>query len=529
MMRIRSAASTTRRKILAAQCCPGAVRSFAAATNSAAPRLSPGPTSPSSAASSHASPAAASSAPGPLAGIKVLDLSRILAGPFCTQILGDMGATIIKVEHPIGGDDTRMWGPPFVKAKETPVIHSARSTANQYVSIGESAYFLAANRNKSSVCVNLKTPEGIEIIQSLAKGCDVLVENFLPGRLDAMGLGFETLSKLNPSLIYASLTGFGDSGPFASRPGYDVMAAARGGLMHVTGSESEPAKVGVAVTDLSAGLYLHGAILAALFARERDPQRRGQRVSTNLLEVQVANLANIGQNHLVDPKRTGRRWGTNHESIVPYGGFRCRPDASGVAQTPLPPPAAAVSPAPSPSSTTASAASDHIILGALNNSQFKSLGAAVAELCAMHPNLGLDASFMLSPNYANNALRVKHRTVLLDSLQHVFSHFPVGTLLRLLDAHAIPNAPINDLAQVYQDPQVQYSGIVQQVEHSLVGSIKVAGPPVHYSRTPVQIHAPPPCLGEHTQTVLQSEMGASAEQLQEWERAGVIGCYHQVK
>ncbi len=366
----------------------------------------------------------------------------------------------------------------------------------------------------------------------------------MPGKMDELGLGYAELSKLNPSLIYASLTGFGLTGPLAASPGYDVMASARGGLMGITGSPSEPAKVGVAVTDLSAGLYLHGAILAALFARERDPLKRGQRVDTNLLSVQVASLANIGQNYLIDNRMKGRRMGTAHESIVPYQAFRCRPDqedsshtTTGAvnAQPPPPPNVRGVTAAPPSSSASTDPPPTYFICGALNNKQFAALGKAVEELCALAaassppPSVPLDASFMLSPDYSYNALRVRNRTRLLSELQSIFSHFRLSMLLEIMSKHDIPSAPINDLAGVFSDPQVVHSGIVREVTHDLVGTIKLTGPPVNYSLTPTRIARPPPLLGQHTQEVIQEQIGASVEQIQQWEREGAIAAYHEIK
>jgi len=243
---------------------------------------------------------------GPLAGIRVLDFTRILAGPWCTQLLGDMGADVIKVEA-LTGDDTRSWGPPFIDG-----MHERR----------QSSYFLCANRNKRSVAIDIKSAAGRSALYELVKRSDVFVENFVPGKLDALGYGHQRLREINPALIYGSISGFGADGPLAQRPGYDVGIAAQGGLMSITGPEDgAPCKVGVAVTDISTGLYMHGAILAALFARERDPARRGTVLTTSLLEAQIANLANIASNVLNSSWPT-RRWGTAHESIVPYQVFR---------------------------------------------------------------------------------------------------------------------------------------------------------------------------------------------------------------
>jgi succinate--hydroxymethylglutarate CoA-transferase len=411
------------------------------------------PKDDASSSSSNAAPSAPSPPPrGALSGVRILDLSRILAGPYCTQILGDFGAEVWKIENPIGGDDTRFWGPPFVKLKETPVIASSLSTANAYCSIGESSYFLSANRNKHSVAINFKSPQGAKIVQDLARHADVLVENFTPGKLAEFGLDYDTLRAINPSLIYASLTGFGTVGPLAQSAGYDLMASARGGLMHITGGVSEPSKVGVAITDLSTGLVLHGAILAALFAREKDPQRRGQKIDTNLLEVQVASLANIGQNFHCDPRMTGvRRPQSAHESIVPYQSFACKPIVEG--------------------------GKDYAIVGALNNKQWRNLIRAMHELNDTLPGTTgeekQDLSFLEEAKYKQNADRVKHRSELIPLLQRFFLLFPKSTLLSCLSRHDIPSAPINNIAEVFAEEQVRATGIVKNVRHRGVGEMKV--------------------------------------------------------
>ena len=234
-----------------------------------------------------------------LDGVKVLDLTRVLAGPFCTMILGDLGADVLKIERPKVGDDTRAWGPPFVG--------------------GQSCYFLSINRNKRSVCIDIKSPKGKKLIMQLAAQSDILVENYLPGKLNEMGIGYEDIKAVNPKIIYCSITGYGHSGPYSIRPGYDIIAASVGGLIHVTGPEDgDPCKTGVALTDLTTGLYAHGAIMAALFQRERNGT--GQHIDVNLLSSQVSCLVNLGANYLM-AGREAKRWGTAHESIVPYQSF----------------------------------------------------------------------------------------------------------------------------------------------------------------------------------------------------------------
>jgi succinate--hydroxymethylglutarate CoA-transferase len=446
----------------------------------------------------------------------------------CTSLLPPSLHQIWKIENPLGGDDTRFWGPPFVKAKSTPVITSSKSTANAYVSIGESAYFLAANRNKHSLAINVKDPTGSALVRSLAQHADVVVENWMPGKLDEFGLDYESLRRVNPGIIYASLTGFGPTGPLSTQPGYDVMASARGGLMHITGGVDEPSKVGVAITDLSTGLVLHGAILAALFARERDPQKRGQRIDTNLLEVQVASLANIGQNYHCDPRMVGRRIAhSSHESIVPYQAFQCKSSSQ------LPSPSSA-SPSSTPStlsssSSVASPSTEYFICGALNNKQFANLIAAVQQLSSeLGPGV-LDVSWITQPRFQSNADRVRHRDELIPLLQDVFARFDQRHLLAVMAKHDIPSAPINNLAQVFADEQVVASGIVKTLQHPLVGEMRVTGSPVHFSETPTQISMPPPLLGQHTQEVLQRVLGTSTERLKELEQEDVIGSYGAIE
>ncbi len=290
---------------------------------------------------------------GPLSGVKVLDLTRVLAGPYCSMMLGDLGADVIKVEHP-SGDDTRSWGPPFA----VPLDENE---------VKESAYFLGVNRNKRSITVNFKTEQGLEIIKKLARRSDVLIENFIPGRLDELGLGYRELAKENPGLIYASISGYGPDGPYSKKPGYDVIIEGEAGLMHITGEENgEPVKVGVAITDLTTGLYTKGAILAALFAREKSG--KGQKIDASLLECQVASLANIASNYLIGGQEA-KRLGTKHGAIVPYQSF---PTSDG-----------------------------HIIVGAGNDRQY-------SKFCKALQRQDLD-----SPSFATNQLRVQNREKLV--------------------------------------------------------------------------------------------------------------------
>jgi len=456
-----------------------------------------------------------------------------------------MGAEVWKIENPKGGDDTRLWGPPFATPKQKTISNasspstssssssSSSSSASASSYPGESAYFLSANRNKRSIALNLKSSQGRAILLQLVQEADVVVENFFPGQLEKLGLGWEVLQRTNPSIILASITGWGADGPLAHQPGYDAMAAARGGLMHITGTPDEPVKVGVAVTDLCTGLYLHGSILAALYARDRDPQRRGQHVSASLLEVQVAALANIGQSYHVDPTRVGERRGTAHESIVPYQAFRCRADGNEVENvatdaehsTSKPPSsasAATTDPTSSPSSFAPSPSNTaFFVCGALNQKQWHSFVGVMERLCTQ---LQMDASFLHSPLYTSNALRVRNRATLIPALQQAFDRVGMRRILDELDAASIPCAPIQHLGQVFSDPAVQHSAIIHHVDHPTLGQVTLTGPPQHFSRTPLKVQSAPPLLGQHTEQVLRQVCGAKKEQIDAWKKEGVIAC-----
>lgn len=401
--------------------------------------------------------------PQALAGVRVLDLTRVLAGPWCTQVLADLGADVIKVERPGNGDDTRGWGPPFLRDAD------GDDTM-------ESAYYLCANRNKRSLTVDIATEEGQAVIRRLAMESDVLVENFKVGDMARYGLDAATLRATNPRLVYCSITGFGQDGPYAQRAGYDFAVQGLGGLMSVTGAaDGEPQKVGVAVADLFTGMYATVAILAAL--RHRDATGEGQVIDMALLDAQVALLANLGSHYLVGGEVPPRQ-GNAHANIVPYQVF--------------------------------AVADGHIIVAVGNDTQF-------ARLCDLldEPALADDARF------TTNAQRVRHRHMLVPMLQACFLQRDRHAWLSLLQATGIPCGPVNDLADVFADPQVQARGMVVEAAHPLAGAVPLVGSPIKLSVTPVQPPRAPPMLGEHTDDVLH-EAGYGGDEIAALRSRGAI-------
>lgn len=395
----------------------------------------------------------------PLAGIRVLDLTRVLAGPWCTQNLADLGAEVIKIERPGSGDDTRGWGPPYL-----------RDEAGNNTS--EAAYYMAANRNKKSVTVDMATPEGAELIRDLALRSDIVVENFKVGGLAKYGLDYESLKAINPRLIYCSVTGFGQTGPYAPRPGYDFMIQAMGGLMSVTGEKDDmpgggPQKAGVAVADLMTGMYATVGILAAL--RERDRSGLGQHVDMALLDCQVAMMANQNMNYLTSGKAP-KRAGNAHPNLVPYQVF---------------------------------ATSDgHIIVAVGNDSQFRNF-CRVAE-CT---ELAEDPRFMTNPQ------RVMNREALIPVLTEIMLTRSCATWLEQLEAVGVPAGPINTLDQVHDNPQVLARGMKITMPHPTAGQATLVGSPIRLSDTPVEYRNAPPMLGEHTEEVLRDVLGLDAAQI----------------
>lgn len=408
-----------------------------------------------------------------LHGIRVLDLSRVLAGPWCTQTLADLGADVIKIERPGSGDDTRNWGPPFLAdddGKETQ----------------EAAYYLGANRNKRSVTCDISRPEGQALIRALVPHCQVFVENFKVGDMARYGLDYASLKALNPALVYCSVTGFGQQGPYAERAGYDYAIQGMGGLMSVTGERDDlgggPQKVGVAVADLMTGMYATVGILAAL--RHAERMGEGQQVDMALLDTQVAMLANLGANYLVSGK-VPKRVGNAHQNIVPYQVFEVAPTADGN--------------------------KDHLILAVGNDQQY-------AKFCAVagRPELASDVRF------TRNQDRVKNRAELVPMLEAVMKTRRKADWLAALESAKVPCGAINDLGEVFADPQVRARGMVTEWQHPARKDLKLVSSPIHLSRTPVRKDIAPPLLGQHTAEVLGELLRHSAAEVADLQKRGVV-------
>ena len=408
-----------------------------------------------------------------LQGIRVLDLSRVLAGPWCTQTLADLGADVIKIERPGTGDDTRTWGPPFLK---DPAGNDTQ----------EAAYYLGTNRNKRSVTCDIALPPGQALIRELAAHCDVFVENFKVGDMARYGLDYESLRAINPRLVYCSVTGFGQNGPYASRAGYDYAIQGMGGLMSVTGERDDigggPQKVGVAVADLMTGMYATVGILAAL--RHAEKTGEGQRVDMALLDTQVAMLANLGANYLVSgavPSRAGNA----HQNIVPYQVFEVAPAADGN--------------------------KDHLILAVGNDAQYVKF-CKVANI----PELGVN------PLFAKNRDRVINRAQLVPILETVLRTRTKADWLAALEAAQVPCGAINNLAEVFADPQIAAREMVTQWQHPLRNDLRLVASPIKLSVTPVRKDRAPPMLGQHTDEVLREVLNCADIRLAELKKAKVI-------
>jgi formyl-CoA transferase len=393
-----------------------------------------------------------------LQSIRVLDLSRVLAGPYCTMLLGDLGAQVIKVERPGCGDDTRAWGPPFIA--------------------GESAYFLCTNRNKQSITLDLKSPAGRDVVLRLAACCDVLVENFMPGTLDRLGLGWEQVSAVNPRMVFCSITGFGQDGPCRDAPGYDIMIQAMSGVMSITGqADGPPTKVGVAISDITAGLFACNAILAALVSRGRTG--RGERIDISLLDSSVAWLANVGANYLATGE-VPERPGNAHANIVPYQAF--------------------------------DTADRPIVVAVGNDGQWQRFCAAVER-----------GDLANDPQFATNPLRVQHRQELIPQLQRAINSRTADEWLARLAEAGVPSAAVNTLDRVFRNPQVQARRMLVEVQHPTAGRLPMAGSPFKLSNSGEVDYRPPPRLGEHTECVLRDVLGMSGEQIAALGAGGALG------
>jgi formyl-CoA transferase len=392
-----------------------------------------------------------------LDGVRIIDLTRVLAGPFCTMILGDLGADVIKIERPGMGDDTRQWGPPFVEG-------------------GQSAYFLCTNRNKRSLTLNLKSERGLEILRELIKTGDVLVENFRTGTLERWGLDYDTLQELRPGLIYCAVTGYGHTGPYRDRPGYDILAQALGGFMSVTGpAEGVPHRAGVAIADLAAGMFAAHAILAALYRHDKDGS--GQYIDISLLDSQVALMTYVASNYLV----TGEpptRLGNAHPNIVPYEVFK--------------------------------ASDGYFTFGAGNDRQWTKFCQAVE-----HPEWSNDERFTTNPQ------RLAHRVELIELLQNLFGQREVEHWLTLCEEIGLPAAPINSMDRVFSNPQAIARNLRTEVPHPTAGTVPLVSSPLKIPTSPVEVRYPPPLLGQHTEEILSEILRMEPDSVRSLQEEGV--------
>jgi len=405
---------------------------------------------------------------GPLSHIKVLDLSRVLAAPWTGQNLADLGAEVIKIERPKKGDDSRAFGPPWLKDR------SGKDTT-------ESAYFLAANRGKKSITIDLSVPAGQELVRQLAARCDVLLENYKFGDLARYGLGYEDLKRLNPGLVYCSVTGFGQTGPYRERPGYDFMIQGMGGLMSITGERDGlpgggPQRVGVPIVDIMTGMYASIAVCAALAHRERTGM--GQHLDLALLDTQVAFLANQAMNYLASGEVPGRL-GNAHPNIVPYQTFATRDGA--------------------------------IILACGNDNLFN-------KFCDVAGCQHLASD----PRFATNGKRVENRATLVPLLDQVFAQRTTREWVETLETAGVPNGPINDIRQVFEEPQVVARGMKIEIEHPLAGKVPLVASPMRFSGTPLEFNSAPPMLGQHTDEILRTLLAMGDADIEKLRENGVI-------
>ncbi|GAA4341326.1 CaiB/BaiF CoA-transferase family protein [Pigmentiphaga soli] len=403
-----------------------------------------------------------------LGHVRVLDLTRVLAGPWCAQNLADMGAEVIKIERPGRGDDTRSWGPPYLRDQAG-------------ADTGEAAYYLAANRGKQSMTLDIATPEGQAVLRDLVRHCDVVLENYKVGQLKKYGLDYDSLRAVRPDLIYCSVTGFGQYGPYAARAGYDFIVQGMGGFMSITGEADAlpgggPQKAGIAISDLMTGMYAANAVLCALLHRDRTGQ--GQAIDLALLDVQVAMLANMNTCYLASGEAPVR-WGNAHPNIVPYQTF--------------------------------AAADGHIIVAVGNDGQYRRL----VELGG-RPELADD------PRFATNPARVRHRAQLVPLLAEMIRRRSKREWIELLEAGGVPCGPINGLDEVFADPQVQARGMLFEMPHPSAGRVRLVGSPLKMSATPPRYERPPPLLGEHTEGILSGLLGYRQDAIDALRDKGII-------
>ena len=393
-----------------------------------------------------------------LENICVIDLTRVLAGPYCTMMLGDLGADIIKIEVPGKGDDTRHWGPPFTKG-------------------GESAYYLSANRNKRSMTLNLKSEEGLEILKKLIAKGDVLVDNFKTGTLSRWGLDYETLQEIRPGLIYCTVTGYGYTGPYSSRPGYDLIVQATGGFMSITGPENgDPSRAGVAIADISTGMFAANAILAALYSREQTG--KGQRIDMSLLDSQVALLSYAATNYFVSGSITNRL-GNAHPNIVPYQSFKAR--------------------------------DMHFVLAVGNDKQWEIFCKSINK-----------PEWIDDEKYSTNALRVNNRKQLIDQLSKLFATQNAGYWLEIFDKVGLPSGPINELDKVFENEQIKSREMQIELPHSIDNKVTLLNSPIKIPTSPTKTHKAPPTLGEHTEEILKEKIGLDQDTVARLRDEGIL-------
>ena len=393
-----------------------------------------------------------------LENICVIDLTRVLAGPYCTMMLGDLGADIIKIEVPGRGDDTRHWGPPFTKG-------------------GESAYYLSANRNKRSMTLNLKSEEGLEILKKLIAKGDVLVDNFKTGTLSRWGLDYETLQEIRPGLIYCTVTGYGYTGPYSSRPGYDLIVQATGGFMSITGPENgDPSRAGVAIADISTGMFAANAILAALYSREQTG--KGQRIDMSLLDSQVALLSYAATNYFVSGSITNRL-GNAHPNIVPYQSFKAR--------------------------------DMHFVLAVGNDKQWEIFCKSINK-----------PEWVDDEKYSTNALRVNNRKQLIDQLSKLFATQNAGYWLEIFDKVGLPSGPINELDKVFENEQIKSREMQIELPHSIDNKVTLLNSPIKIPTSPTKTHKAPPTLGEHTEEILKEKIGLDQDTVARLRDEGIL-------